>query len=59
MDVPLRQARAGNVVLVKLIDQENLMEEHHDTHPVPNIDVNQVICYGRRVLLPPGLQLSI
>jgi hypothetical protein len=59
MDIPLLRKRAGNMVLVKLINQENLMSEHNDTHDIPNIDVNQAICYGRRVTLPAKLSLAL
>lgn len=59
MDIPLRQARGGNLLLAKLIDQENLMEEFADDHDGPNIDVNTIAPYGRRVRLPAGTSLVL
>ncbi len=49
---------AGNLVLVKLIDQEDLMHEWDDQHDDPNIDINHVIFSGRTLNLPPGVALS-
>ncbi len=59
MDIPLRYIRAGNLMLAKLIDQENLMADFGDDHDGPNIDVNQIAPYGRRVRLPPGVSLVL
>lgn len=49
--VPLHYRHAGNLACVKLINQENLMDEHDDQHPSPNIDINFVAFRGRMVKL--------
>ena len=49
---------AGNLALVKLIDQENLMPEFNDRHQEPNIDINHVLFQGRALRLPPGAALG-
>ncbi len=58
MEIELPARVAGNVVLVKLIDQEDLMHEWDDQHDDPNIDINHVIFSGRTLHLPPGAVLS-
>ena len=51
----LSRPAAGNVVLVKLINQENLMHLFHDQHDWPNIDMTYVGLSGKLVALPPGV----
>ncbi|CAL8466601.1 g6137 [Coccomyxa elongata] len=58
LDITLPGRVAGNLVLVKLIDQEDLMHEWDDQHDDPNIDINHVIFSGRTLNLPPGVALS-
>lgn len=48
---------SGNLALVKLIHQENLMQEMNDMHPVPNIDAEYVAFEGFVAHLPDKLQL--
>lgn len=57
LDVRLSKPQAGNLVLVKLIDQEDLMEEWNDMHDAPNIDATFVAFKGRSIVLPEGVQL--
>ena len=45
---------SGNVVLVKLIHPENLMEEFRDLHSDPNIDINAILLNGKKITLPVG-----
>ena len=61
MAIKLEHVRAGNAVLVKLVDQENLAAEveryQHDfedkrTHP--SISVSHVIFKGNQIVLPGG-----
>ena len=54
----LHHRHAGNMLCVKLINQENLMEERQDNHPVPNIDMNFISPHGRLVTLPDQVRLS-
>ena len=54
----LRERHTGNVLAVKLIDQENLMEEHQDDHDAPNIDVNYIALGGRLIQLPAGVKVK-
>ena len=58
LDIPLSRKRAGNVAVVKLVDQEDLMEEWMDTHEEPNIDATFIAFKGRQLFLPPGVQLA-
>ena len=58
LEVPLTGRWAGNLALVKLINQENLMHEWHDLHEEPNIDANHVAFLGRVLPLPPGVALA-
>ena len=55
----LKKKHSGNLALVKLIDQEDLMSEWHDAHSSPNIDISFVAFKGRLVHLPPGVRLSV
>ena len=54
----LRERHTGNVLAVKLIDHENLMDESDDDYDVPNIDVNHVALGGRLIQLPAGVNLK-
>ena len=54
----LREQHTGNVLAVKLINQENLMHEDYYDHELPNIDVNYVALGGRLVQLPAGVKLT-
>ncbi len=58
LEIRLPGRVAGNVVLVKLLDQEDLMHEWDDQHDDPNIDINHVIFSGCTLNLPPGVVLS-
>lgn len=58
MEIVLPSRVAGNLVLVKLINQEDLMHEWDDQHDEPNIDINNVIFSGRALHLPPGVSLA-
>lgn len=58
LEITLPSRVAGNLVLVKLIDQEDLMHEWDDQHDDPNIDINHVIFSGCTLHLPPGVALS-
>ena len=59
MTFPLKHPRACNAVVLKLLDQENLMAEWYDGHEEPNIDITSVAFRGRQFLLPHGLQLDL
>ena len=70
---PLQRYWAGNAVLVKLVDQENLAAEHgerglhfeggqldhqfEDERERPNITVSHVTFNGSHVVLPDGVAL--
>ena len=58
LNIRLHQRHAGNMLCVKLISPEDLMEEHGDPHSRPNIDINFVAPHGRLVCLPEGAQLQ-
>ena len=58
MHIELQGRWAGNLALVKLIDQEDLMHEWEDQHDEPNIDINHVILSGSVLQLPEGVSLS-
>ena len=58
LNIQLSRKRAGNVAVVKLIDQEDLMEEWMDNHDEPNIDATFIAFKGRQLFLPPGVQLA-
>ncbi|KAL0025061.1 hypothetical protein WJX79_003336 [Trebouxia sp. C0005] len=57
LNVRLHHRHAGNMLCVKLINQENLMREHGDDHPNPNIDVSFIAPHGRLVRLPDEVRL--
>jgi hypothetical protein len=56
LEVALSRPRAANVLCVKLINQQNHMEEH-DPHGWPNLDINYVSAGGKVIELPPGIRL--
>lgn len=56
LTVTLTQQCAATALLVKMVDQENLMEELEDLNPYPNIDMTYVVAKGKRVALPAGVQ---
>lgn len=58
MEIQLEGRVAGNLALVKLINQEDLMHEWDDQHDAPNIDINHVIFSGRFLTLPNGMMLA-
>ncbi|CAK0756367.1 hypothetical protein CVIRNUC_002449 [Coccomyxa viridis] len=58
MHIELQGRWAGNLALVKLIDQEDLMHEWEDQHDEPNIDINHVTLSGSVLQLPEGVSLS-
>lgn len=58
MQIELHGRWAGNLALVKLIDQEDLMHEWADHHDEPNIDINHVVFSGSVLELPSGVSLS-
>jgi hypothetical protein len=56
--VRLGRPVGGNLALVKLISQENLMDQYGDPHTWPNIDMTEVRFTGKLVELPPGATLT-
>ncbi|KAK9842159.1 hypothetical protein WJX84_001817 [Apatococcus fuscideae] len=58
MQVQLQDARSANMIVVKLITQENRMLEWNDEHGCANIDMNHVQCIGKLVNMPRGVRLS-
>ncbi|KAI3433414.1 hypothetical protein D9Q98_003229 [Chlorella vulgaris] len=56
--VPLSRPVGANIALVKLISQENLMDQYGDPHSWPNIDMTHCGLVGRRVELPDGVVLA-
>jgi hypothetical protein len=48
---------SGNLALVKLVSQENLMEEMMDMHDQPNIDCEYVAFEGFVAQVPGQLEL--
>lgn len=58
LHVTLTKPCSGNVLLVKLIDQENLMQAYGDEHGWPNIDMAYVGLSGKMIRLPPGIDLA-
>lgn len=59
LHVRLSKPLAGNVLLVKLVSQENLMQLFHDQHDWPNVDMAYVGLKGKVVNLPPGISLAL
>ena len=58
LTIGLKHLRACNAVIVKLVDQENLMAQYGDERARPNICVSQVNFRGYNVILPKSLALS-
>ena len=58
LNIRLHHRHSGNMLCVKLIDQENLMAERRDNHPNPNIDVNFIACHGRLLELPEHVDVD-
>ena len=66
LKISLQHLRACNAVLVKLVDQEDLMAEIEDSPSAdsfhrrkrPNISVRHVTFTGKHVVLPDGMALS-
>ena len=58
LHVKLTQPVAANALMVKLIAQENLMAELMDGHTYPNIDMTVVEVIGKKVELPPGVNVK-
>jgi len=56
--VSLKERCAATSILIKMIDQEDLMEELHDPHSWPNIDMAYVMIHGKRIDLPNGLSVQ-
>ncbi|GAB4822800.1 hypothetical protein N2152v2_009846 [Parachlorella kessleri] len=59
LQIQLSKPAAANVVLVKLIDQENMMQLYRDNHDWPNIDMGYVGLSGRAVALPQGVAMRV
>ena len=57
LSIQLTRRHVGNLALVKLISPENLMSQWRDRHPLPNIDMCSVVFRGRKIELPPSVQL--
>eukprot|EP01026_Neomeris_dumetosa_P012552 TRINITY_DN14376_c0_g1_i3.p1 TRINITY_DN14376_c0_g1~~TRINITY_DN14376_c0_g1_i3.p1 ORF type:complete len:378 (+),score=36.49 TRINITY_DN14376_c0_g1_i3:22-1134(+) len=51
------QRWVGNVMVMKLINCENLMQLMGDDHPYPNIDIHKIQVEGSCVDLPEGVEL--
>ena len=58
MEIELTGKWAGNLAMVKLIDQEDLMHEWEDDHDEPNIDINHVMFSGSVLQLTDGVSLD-
>jgi hypothetical protein len=58
LHVKLAQPVTANILMVKLIAQENLMEELMDGHAYPNIDMTVVEVLGKKVVLPQGVNVK-
>jgi hypothetical protein len=56
--VPLLKPVTANVIMVKLINQENLMDEMMDGHAYPNIDMTYVHIIGKKITMPEGIDLK-
>mmetsp|Transcript_4836 Transcript_4836/g.30745 ORF Transcript_4836/g.30745 Transcript_4836/m.30745 type:complete len:521 (+) Transcript_4836:13-1575(+) len=52
LHIPLTEPHVGNLVCVKLIDQENLMSLYLDEHESPNIDLRSVVLHGKSCSFP-------
>jgi hypothetical protein len=58
LEIELDGRVAGNLAVIKLINQEDLMHEWDDQHDDPNIDINHVVFSGRVLSLPQGFVLA-
>ena len=58
LTISLQSLQACNAVLIKLVDQENLMTEDEEARGAPNISVCHITFNGNAVVLPDGLALS-
>ena len=65
LPINLRHMRAGNAVLVKLVDAENSVPPHEcfgyvyeDAREHPNISVSHVTFNGSHIVLPDSVALS-
>ncbi|KAG7672171.1 hypothetical protein Ndes2526B_g06845 [Nannochloris sp. 'desiccata'] len=58
LHIPLKTPIVGNVIMVKLINQENLMDELMDGHMYPNIDMTHVHVIGKKIIMPEGIDLK-
>lgn len=52
LHIPLTDPHMGNLVCVKLINQENLMSLYLDDHESPNIDLRSVVLRGKSCTFP-------
>lgn len=59
LNIRLHSDRAANMIAVKLIGQENRMEEMSDLHSWPNIDMTSINAKGRIVLLPENTMINL
>lgn len=57
LHIPLSYCWSGNRLVVKLINQEDLMEDFGDNNESPNIDCEYVACRGFALSLPPSVVL--
>ncbi|KAL6766209.1 hypothetical protein ACKKBG_A35115 [Auxenochlorella protothecoides x Auxenochlorella symbiontica] len=55
IEINLVSPVVGNIILVKLIDQENMMSRYEDEHEWPNIDMTHLGVYGKCITLPSWL----
>jgi hypothetical protein len=55
LTVQLRRPVIATALLVKMIDQENLMQEFEDEHSWPNIDLAALEVVGKQIQLPRGV----
>lgn len=53
----LLHAQTADAIMIKLIDQENLMEAFDDTGP-PNLDMTHVGIFGKITTVPKGLTVK-
>eukprot|EP00210_Caulerpa_lentillifera_P004577 g4367.t1 len=58
LTIPLTKRVGGNCVLLKLLNQENLMSASEPDYLAPNIDINAVILKGKKIILPKGIHFS-
>ena len=56
LKITLEHCRAGNAVLVKLVEPENLYKLHNEREE-PNISISHVIFNGSHIVLPDGVAL--